>query len=389
MTVFNYSLDRQSYTWKNALCWGNFSCHCKKAMEGNLGHRVVHALISFIELIPLVSQIASIFEMLIINKFSVSSDELPNDLSNKKVSIETSNPKHQNIPKPFVKQQLQGNESLVNFKERILSELPEHIRNQQSQKTYKREKLLSLSKNNLNIPIALNRAPDGIEYFARKAIFYGYNAEGIRDYGWGCAWRAIQTCLSVYDIHVPFENLFHLFGPGNNLKFLYGNKFAGQELQSSRSFAPYDIPAGWAEPFIGQMAMHFYHIPSALENVNGIPGNCHAPEQVFHNEPLRFNAFKERLESHFKAPHAAPIMIDDGCAALNIIGIGCKGSNTTLWIADPHIKEGVNSFQSEERGAGLYTITLDESGSLINDPDEDSLIDLRFDSKRWMVLFPT
>jgi hypothetical protein len=64
--MFNYSLTLTNYNWKNALLWGNFAAHCKAASKGSLGNRVVHALIAIAELLPIISQIASIFEKLII-----------------------------------------------------------------------------------------------------------------------------------------------------------------------------------------------------------------------------------------------------------------------------------------------------------------------------------
>lgn len=70
--TFNYALTIDDYTWKNAILWGNFSGHCQKAMEGNLGHRIVHVLIAALELLPIIGQIASIFEKIIVNSFSNS-----------------------------------------------------------------------------------------------------------------------------------------------------------------------------------------------------------------------------------------------------------------------------------------------------------------------------
>jgi hypothetical protein len=294
--------------------------------------------------------------------------------------------------------------SFEEFKEKILSELAEHIEKQRQDKSFVRAELSRLDEENgeqLNRPVILDSAPEGVDDFSKGATFYGYNAEGIRDYEWGCAWRAIQTCLSAYNIYVPFENLFHLFGPANHLKFLYENKFPDEELKSLKSFAPYDLRSGWAEPFVGDMVHFYYQVSSTLESVNGIPGSCNAPPQVFHNKPLEFETFKERLEKHFKIGNAAPIMIDDGTYSLNILGIGRNGLNTTLWIADPHIKEGANSLLSERTPSGLYRITLDETGKQIhcslNDEDqhqvpnmysEDSYNGLHFDNKHWMVLFP-
>jgi hypothetical protein len=153
------------------------------------------------------------------------------------------------------------------------------------------------------------------------------------------------------------------------------------------------MPLGWAESFIGEMCLHFYDIPADLEIVNGIPESCHAPESVFHNRPLSFSAFKTRLEGHFQT-NAPPIMIDDGFCALSIVGIGTTQFSTTLWMADPHIEEGIN--QSSQNPHGLYTIDLDSIGAQIScsvdqEGEPGTLLDpkeLYFDRKYWMVLFP-
>ncbi len=285
----------------------------------------------------------------------------------------------------------------------MLTSLPKNIENQRVHKTYTRPKLASLKKQDRNLPISLSSVPKRVTYFSEGATFYGYNAEGIRDHGWGCAWRAIQTCLSAYNIKPSFEELFHLFGRLENLKEIYRDKYPEKELSNSKLFAPYDLSSGWAEPFIGHMVMQFYDIPSTLETVNGIPGSCNAPQHVFHNKSLSFNSFKERLESHFKNNSAAPIMIDDGTYALNIIGVETEGLNTILWIADPHINEGVNKLIDKEKSpVGLYKVTLNDTGKKINCSlaDEDShqvsnmfspgsYEGLNFDGKRWMVLFPS
>lgn len=66
MPNFDYSLDKASYTWKNALLWGNFINHCKEARKGQLGHRMVHVIIAAALILPIFSQIGSSFEKLIV-----------------------------------------------------------------------------------------------------------------------------------------------------------------------------------------------------------------------------------------------------------------------------------------------------------------------------------
>lgn len=385
MTDFNYSLDKTNYSWRNAFLWGNFVGHCKKANEGNLGNRIVHVLIASIEFLPIISQMSSICEKLIIENLSSTASSKTQSLTDRQISRETSKETDKNIPTPH---------SLIS--------LSKNIKSQKKHKTYKRTKLASLQEKDHNLPIPLSSVPKKVKYFSEGAIFYGYNAEGIRDYGWGCAWRAIQTCLSAYKIHLSFEELFHLFGPFKSLKHIYEDKYPTEELSHSKLFAPYDLSSGWAEPFIGHMVMHFYDIPSTLETVNGIPDSCNAPQHVFHNRPLSFNSFKERLENHFKTEAAAPIMIDDGTYALNIVGVETEGLNTILWLADPHINEGVNKLIDIEKSpAGLYKVTLNDIGKQIGCSlaDEDnhqissmfsagSYNGLHFDNKRWMILLP-
>lgn len=400
MTDFNYSLDKANYSWRNAFLWGNFVGHCKKARGGSLGNRIVHAIIAAIEFLPIISQISSICEKIIIENFSSTvSSSKTQSLTGKR--IEASKETHKNIPTPHSLID-NASESSEKYKESLLTSLSTNIENQQKHKTYKTTKLASLKEQDHNLPIPLSSAPKKVKHFSEGATFYGYNAEGIRDYSWGCAWRAIQTCLSAYKVNPSFEELFHLFGSFENLKHIYGDKYPTEELSNSKLFAPYDLSSGWAEPFIGHMVMHFYDIPSTLETVNGIPGSCKAPRHVFHNKPLSFNSFKERLENHFKTEAAAPIMIDDGIFALNIVGVDTEGVNTILWIADPHINEGVNKLADKEKSpAGLYNVTLNSTGKQISCSlaDEDnhqvsnmfsarSYKGLHFDNKRWMILFP-
>jgi hypothetical protein len=67
--MLKYSLNTEDYTWKNALLWGNFANHYKKAQTGCLGDRAVHILIAAAQFLPVISQIISIFEMVIHNLY--------------------------------------------------------------------------------------------------------------------------------------------------------------------------------------------------------------------------------------------------------------------------------------------------------------------------------
>lgn len=345
---------------------------------------------------PIISQISSICEKIIVDNFLPA---FPASLANKKIQDETSKEAHQGIPKPNAPIKSQ---SWENYKIDLLSQLPTVIESQRKNKTYKRAKLVNLEKTSENIPIPLANLPKQVKYSSEHTTFYSYNAEGNRDYTWGCAWRAIQTCLSAYKIYPSFEELFHLLGPLANLKRMYENKYPTKQLSNTKIFAPYDLSSGWAEPFIGHMAMHFYNIPSVLQSVNGIPTYCNAPQDVFPPSTLHFSDFKELLVNHFKNENPAPVMIDDATYALNIIGIEEEGFNSVLWIADPHIQQGVNtSIDQDISPAGLYKVTLDDTGKQIkcsladehshqvsNMFSKGSYEGLNFDVKPWMVLFP-
>lgn len=69
MYNFQYSLHQEDYSWKNALLWGNFIEHCKRSRDGSWDERAVHVLIAGLEFLPIIGQIASIFEKLILNYF--------------------------------------------------------------------------------------------------------------------------------------------------------------------------------------------------------------------------------------------------------------------------------------------------------------------------------
>lgn len=447
----DYSLERASYTWQNALLWGNFLGHCRKATHGSLDKRVVHVIIAIIELFPLISQITSIIEKLIIHNFSnniprriplhkrfTEADFIivfPNPLQTERTSSPISAAENTAVapeqtssgdvdsPLPTSEeQQPKVTETFEQKKMALLAKLPEKIASERSHKTYSRGQLALLNDSDRNLPIPLSSLTPRVKSFSKNTVFYSYNGEGIYDYGWGCAWRAIQTCLSAYKIEIPLENLFHLFGPQENLKAIYEDKYPKKKLSTSKRFPPYFRSDGWAEPFIGHMVMHFYNIPSTLEKVNGLPAGCSAPAEVFPDKHLSFSDFRTRLEQHFNNTDSAPVMIDDGIYTSNIVGIEIVESgrdesgtillNTLLWIADPHISPGVNprvslNLSPGKSPVGLYKVILDNTGkqidqlngcSLYNDEDKhqvdhmfskNSYGGIRFDrSKSWMVLFP-
>ena len=63
----NFKLSNESYTIRNALLWGNCIGHFKEACQGNLGKRVVHAMVAILELFPIVSQVISIAEKILVH----------------------------------------------------------------------------------------------------------------------------------------------------------------------------------------------------------------------------------------------------------------------------------------------------------------------------------
>ncbi|MBS0621814.1 MAG: hypothetical protein JSR80_02505 [Verrucomicrobia bacterium] len=287
-------------------------------------------------------------------------------------------------------------------REQILSHLPHAIDAERSNtgerdgKIFSKRKLDLLSNEDKNDLIVIEKPPEKIPYFAKGATFYAYNSEGIRDYGWGCAWRSIQTCLSAYQknedrIKIEFESLFHLFGAHNHLLSIYKDKYSDKD--PSGLCAPYSLSSGWAEPLIGEMAMYFNGIAATTGVLNGIPAGCH---NRINYDIISFETFKNSTRECLAA--GIPVMIDDGTYALNIIGIGFEGKNTLLWIADPHIKEKINYQLGEKAPAGLYTVTLDEQGkhiscSLSEEEQSSQLCGenrelLTFDKKPWMYLFP-
>ena len=293
-----------------------------------------------------------------------------------------------------------SNPSLESFRKSLMADLPATIEQQRFQKSYRRdafEEIIPVDSNPIKM---VNNPPSNIHHYCAKTIFYPFNAEGVRDHGWGCAWRAIQTCLASSGISCSFEQLFHLFGKEDVLKFLYSNKYDGQILVNDKPFAPYDLLSGWAEPFIGQMAFHFFGMNAVLDSVNGVPDGCNAPKEVFHEQPLSFELFVRRLYDHFHCANPLPVMIDNGSYALCIIGIGIEGESTSLWVADPHIKPGAGNANDIDGICGVFTFSFNQAGQQVEcsldkiNCDQTKYVSDKirrrysFDHMKWMALFP-
>ena len=73
MSKLNYELD--SYSWKSVLLWGASFDHFKKAKGSNGKNKIIHLTIAAIELIPILGQIASLFEWAIVRAFQVKKNE--------------------------------------------------------------------------------------------------------------------------------------------------------------------------------------------------------------------------------------------------------------------------------------------------------------------------
>eukprot|EP00831_Metopus_contortus_P005933 TRINITY_DN12237_c0_g1_i2.p1 TRINITY_DN12237_c0_g1~~TRINITY_DN12237_c0_g1_i2.p1 ORF type:complete len:217 (-),score=26.91 TRINITY_DN12237_c0_g1_i2:49-657(-) len=160
-----------------------------------------------------------------------------------------------------------------------------------------------------------------------------------------------------------------------------------------KEFAPLELSSGWAEPFVGQMTLWHFGIKTELSAVNKIPGNANAPPEVFsHGRIYSFKEFVKRLLDHFSSTseRASPVMIDDGLMAATIIGVGVHSDSIYLWMADPHLEEGVKP------GFGMYYVQMDENGkqlfsSILADDRKYYYCKggdrhLNFTEKGWMVL---
>jgi len=68
MAIFDFAL--KDYSQVNPWLWGNFIEHVKEAKTGSLGKRTVHLIICAVEFLPVISQIASLFERFLVLQFS-------------------------------------------------------------------------------------------------------------------------------------------------------------------------------------------------------------------------------------------------------------------------------------------------------------------------------
>ena len=259
------------------------------------------------------------------------------------------------------------------------------------------------SKKQLILQALLPEQQNSIETFKSQNgtfIFYPYNSESIRDYGWGCAWRCIQSIINTHLMNnsspilsITFEDLFNYFGQKEILLILYcklhSKEFDKKKYESlvEAKFAPHELESGWAEPFIGYLCLDYFNMNSDLFLINGLPDFHNTPKEMFENI-VSFKEFIQMLLDKLKLP----VMIDDGIYALTILEVKIKEKGFKLSIGDPHVNE------KTLKGSCFYDVDLDESGRQIaNSIDEEqkkqmyskgSYQGIHFNEKHWMVLFP-
>jgi hypothetical protein len=219
----------------------------------------------------------------------------------------------------------------------------------------------------VNCPLEEDETVPFISYARGVRFYYGNcdedNIDGESDLGWGCAWRAIQTCSSTYNLNPTFKSLV-------------------------RSFKQTDQPNEWAEPGYGKRYFEARSRRSQIYFFKKGP-STKTPE----GETLRdFSDLTDKMYRHFQIHHT-PIMADDGNLAFAILGIKITSKNkVVLWIADPH---------KTDRKSGLYCLILKEEDGKIS--VQTTGIDNRTatslgnglntatainPNKGWMLLFP-
>ena len=279
---------------------------------------------------------------------------------------------------------------------------------EQNEKPYKRQTLKRIEKNDSYL---LNFSESNIlqKKFGSERLnnflfcnlshlyFYHYTCESVDDSNWGCAWRSLQSTLrfqlslSNQTNDISFYNLFMKYGQKELLMEIYKkmckkeNKDEIVEILSKRKFAPFENNNGWAEPFISQLVLYDFGFEGDLILVNGYPKNSYAPKEVF-DKTVNFIEFKEILKVHFSKPNPGPVILDDSCASIAIIGIkfNTDNENISLMIMDPHA--------SKNPEEGLYIISLAANGEFIQiEPEKLILASLSIyfsDNKPWMVYIP-
>ena len=233
--------------------------------------------------------------------------------------------------------------------------------------------------------------------------FYHYSCESVDDYGWGCAWRSMQSVLKYQlsvtnqnkDNEISFYNLFMKFGKKDTLIKLYEDMKKKQDMNKkediskplkNKAFAPHDIDNGWAEPFISQLVLYDFGFQGELILINGYPKYYFAPKEVF-EKPIELSEFEELLKNHFMQKNAGPIIMDDGYSSISVIGVKFdeENSNMELIIMDPH---AIN-----DPKIGLYIVKLNSTNGdfieIIPNNHVCASVSVHFsDKKPWMIYVP-
>jgi hypothetical protein len=266
------------------------------------------------------------------------------------------------------------------------------------------KQLQLLKPRDKNEVYSLCSAPVGIDHFAEGASYFSYDAEGIEDNGWGCAWRVIQTCMSSLpqDARKSFLELYEHFGNEGRLRSIYYTRHVSHPLERELGIlAPQNRKSGCASIFIGPMVFHSLGLDADLQVVNGIPAT-NSSRLVFPSISLSLNDLRTQMKAHFEKKPALPVMIENETFTFAIVGYGEDRGDTNhfrFWVADPHVEKGVNRKESPD--VGLYTIEYDNEGrgvcTSFSEPMRgkmfmggvsfDSLY-LGFQSQCWLVLFP-
>lgn len=227
--------------------------------------------------------------------------------------------------------------------------------------------------------------------------FYHYSCESVDDNNWGCAWRNLQSALRFQlsftnqKKDISFYNLFMKYGKKDTLIEIFKKMYKKEDKEkvinilSNKDFAPFENSDGWAEPFISQLVLYDYGFEGDLILVNGYPQRSYAPKEVF-DKTVDFNGFKEILKNHFSQENPAPLILDDSCSSVGLIGVSFdeNNENIELMIMDPH--------SATKAEIGLYIIILDKNGEFFYMQPEKYVLAsqaIYFSrGKPWMVYIP-
>lgn len=279
----------------------------------------------------------------------------------------------------------------------LITELTNNLKELDIDKpTYKRQKLTILENaigkcDKLNELIAnLIDDKSSILFKVNKMDIYHYNCESVEDFGWGCAWRCIQSYLStldnskVKDLDLSFNNLFMKYGNRELLDNIYLRANDMTELPNyliDKQYAPHETEYGWAEPFIAYLIFNDLGIKGNLMLVNAYPQFAYAPKEVF-SKTFIYSEFKKFLIDHFQKENPSPIMVDDSVITMLIIGFVARGDDKLcLIVADPHVTEPEK---------GIYLVTLDEEGDFdisFNTQKTKNGKKFIFKNKSWMIYY--